>query len=301
MQLELQSSQPQWRDASYGTPASTPWNETLHNPNTAAPASIGTVRLHSVPFLAATTNSVSRGWMANITIDMQGVDRAALGADPSYLNSPLALGVLPVDNATASSGINVTMPLNTSVVLGAARLQTLAFDLVAVPVNVTAVRTMGCHGNCGLTLVFALIDFGVHANVLVERPAYSHTMYYTSPSHTVWCTNSLLFPSPQRLNYSAAQCVFPQPRPNNSPNLVLLLAAELSAREVLQAGGFCGDLTRLPVDAKAGEVAVDVQLALQLPTQLRSEALAQRGAAIGDFCVAAALGGVVQDNTIVVC
>lgn len=81
----------------------------------------------------------------------------------------------------------------------------------------------------------------------------------------------------QRLNYSANQCVFPQPRTDTSPNLILLLASELSAREVLQATGFCGDLTRLPNDARAGQVTVDVQLALQLPTQLRGASLAQRG------------------------
>lgn len=139
MQLELQSSQPQWNRARYGTATVTPWNETLHNPSTKASASIGTVRLHSVPFTSATTDSIGRGWVANVTIDMQGVDRAALGADPAYLGSPLGLGILPVDNTTTRSGINITMPLNSSVSLGAARLQTLQFDLVTVPVNVTAV------------------------------------------------------------------------------------------------------------------------------------------------------------------
>lgn len=140
MQLELQASQPQWTAARYGSAAAAPWNETLHNANTNAATSIGSVLLHGVPFRAATTDSVGRGWMANVTIDMGGVDRRALGASPAYLGSPLALGMLRVDNTTSSSGINVTMPLNTSVVLGASRLSTLSFDLVTVPVNVTAVR-----------------------------------------------------------------------------------------------------------------------------------------------------------------
>ncbi len=143
LQLKLASAQPNWRTARYAPQTSQPWNETLYNTNNASDTSFNTVGLSRVPFVLATDATVFSGWESNITIDVGGVDRQQLGGGPGYLDSPLALGRLLVDNSTVPGGINVSMPLNASVTLGPGRLQRVGFSLIAAPVNVTTVCVWG--------------------------------------------------------------------------------------------------------------------------------------------------------------
>lgn len=139
LQLALSAAQPNWRNARYAPSTARPWNETLYNTNNASDASFNTIPLSQVPFVLSTDATVFSGWESNLTIDAGGVDRRQLGGSPSYLDTPLALGRLLVDNTTVVGGINVSMALNQSVRLGPGRLRMVGFDLVTTPVNVTTV------------------------------------------------------------------------------------------------------------------------------------------------------------------